>query len=160
MRRFASLAFALVAAASPLAAQGAHPSFSGTWTLDPSGAPASAMTPSSMTVVIVQTDKTINVSSDAVTTMGPQKASQVINLDGSPTKNPVDAGGGNTIDLTSTAAWDGPSLVVTTKAEVQGQTLQQIDRWTLDADGKTLKMARGLSIAGQSMDMSLVFKKS
>jgi hypothetical protein len=99
------------------------------------------------------------VESDATTSIGEQKASQVINLDGSPTKNTV-TGGDQSIDLTSTAAWEGETLVVTTKAQVQGQDLQQVDRWTLEPDGKTLDMARSLNIAGQSLDVKLVFKKA
>jgi hypothetical protein len=159
MRRFASLAFALAVIASPLAAQGAHPNFGGKWTLDPAGSPASPMMPSAMTVTVTQDDKTINVESVATTPMGDQKTTQLINLDGSSTTNTIN-GGGTDVVLTSTAAWDGAALVVTTKAEVQGQPLQQTDRWSLDPDGKTLSMARGLNIAGQSMDMKLVFKKS
>jgi len=159
MRRSVSLAFAFAIMASPLASQGAHPNFSGTWTLDPAASTAGPMTPPAMSAVVTQTDKTINVESDATTPVGEQKSTQTINLDGSPSKNTID-GGGQSIDLTTTATWEGETLVVTQKAQVQGQDLQQVDRWTLQPDGKTLKMARSLSIAGQSLDVNLVFKKA
>jgi hypothetical protein len=159
MRRLVALCFSLAAVASPLAAQGAHPNFAGKWTLDPASVAGNPMMPSAMVLALVQDDKTINIDSDATTTMGEQKTKQLLNLDGSPTKNTISAGGTD-FEFTSVVAWDGPALVVTTKAEVQGQQLQQIDRWSLEPDGKTLTMARGLSIAGQSMDMKLVFKKS
>ena len=159
MRRSVSLAFAFAVMASPLASQGAHPNFAGKWTLDPANSTAGPMTPTAMSLAITQDDKTVNVESDATTSIGEQKASQVINLDGSPTKNTV-TGGDQSIDLTSTAAWEGETLVVTTKAQVQGQDLQQVDRWTLEPDGKTLDMARSLNIAGQSLDVKLVFKKA
>jgi hypothetical protein len=150
MRRIASLAFALAAVASPLAAQGTHPDFTGKWVLDPASAQG-PMVPTSMTINVVQNTKT--------TTMGDQKANQTVNLDGTPSKNTI-AAPGMDLELTSTSAWDGSTLVITTKADIQGQPLEQVDRWTLDADGKTLSMTRSASIAGQSMNVKLAFKKS
>ena len=83
MRRIASLALALAAIASPLAAQGTHPDFTGKWTLDPASAQG-PMVPTSMTITVVQDAKTIKLASAASTTMGEQKAEQTVNLDGSP----------------------------------------------------------------------------
>ncbi|HEY4217196.1 MAG TPA: hypothetical protein VGM67_08660 [Gemmatimonadaceae bacterium] len=144
--------------ASPLAAQSAHANFAGKWTLDVSASTAGPMTPTSMNVVVTQDDKTINAETDATTPAGDQKSTQVVNLDGSPSKNTI-SGGGESIDLTTTSVWDGATLVVTTRATVQGQDLQQVDRWVLEPDGKTLDMARSLSIAGQNLDVKLVFRK-
>jgi hypothetical protein len=158
MRRIASLAFALAAVASPLAAQGTHPDFTGKWVLDPASAQG-PMVPTSMTISVVQDAKTIKMESAATTTMGDQKANQTVNLDGTPRKNTI-AAQGMDLELTSTTAWDGPTLVITTKADIQGQPLEQIDRWSLDADGKTLSMTRNASIAGQTMSVKLAFKKS
>lgn len=158
MRRFVSLAFALAAVASPLAAQGTHPDFTGKWVLDPASAQG-AMAPTAMTIIVVQDAKTIKLESAASTAMGDQKANQAVSLDGTATKNTVNAQG-MALELTSTSAWDGPTLVITTKADIQGQPLEQVDRYSLDADGKTLKMQRSASIAGQSMAVKLAFKKS
>jgi hypothetical protein len=158
MRRFVSLALALAAVASPLAAQGAHPDFTGKWVLDPATSQG-AMAPTAMTISVVQDAKTIKLESAASTTMGEQKANQTVNLDGTETTNTV-AAQGMSLDLKSTSAWDGSALVITTKADVQGQTLEQVDRYSLNADGKTLNMQRSASIAGQSMAVKLAFKKS
>jgi hypothetical protein len=158
MRRFVSLALALAAVASPLAAQGAHPDFTGKWVLDPATSQG-AMAPTAMTISVVQDAKTIKLESAASTTMGEQKANQTVNLDGTETTNTV-AAQGMSLDLKSTSAWDGSTLVITTKADVQGQTLEQVDRYSLNADGKTLNMQRSASIAGQSMAVKLAFKKS
>ncbi len=159
MRRLVALCFALASVAAPLAAQGAHPSFAGKWTYDPASTPANPMAPTAMVLTVVQNDKTLNVESNSTSTMGEQKTTQLINLDGSPTTNPISAGGTD-IEFTSTAMWDGAALVMTTKGEVQGQQVQLLDRWSLDPEGKTLTMARVMNVAGQSMDIKLVFKKS
>ena len=63
------------------------------------------------------------------------------------------------VDLASTAAWDGSALVVKTTADIQGQAMVSTDRWTLDADGKTLRIQRDVGVAGQSMSMTMVFNK-
>jgi hypothetical protein len=157
MRRFASLAFVLAAAASPLAAQTAHPDFSGKWALDPKSL-ESPMPITSGTMVITQDAKTLKMDQSIDSQMGQQKATLSFNLDGSVSKNSV-AAQGMTVDMSSTAAWDGSALVVKTTAEVQGQTLSQTERWTIDPDGKTLRVQRDAAAAGQSMSMKMAFTK-
>jgi hypothetical protein len=156
MRRFVSLAFALAAVASPLAAQ-AHPDFTGKWTLDPKSVD-SPMAPTSATLVVTQDAKVLKVNQTVDSQMGQQTASLSFNLDGSPSKNTVSAQG-NSIEMTSTASWDGNALVVKTTADYQGQTLVQTERWTIDADGKTLRQQRDVSVAGQSMSAKMAFTK-
>jgi hypothetical protein len=155
MRRSVSLAFALAVVASPLASQSAHPNFAGKWTLDQAATAAGPMVPTSMSAVITEDDKTISVASDATSQGTELKSTQTINLDGSASKNTIDG-----LELTTTAVWEGETLVVTMKGQSQGQDLQLVDHWTLEPDGKTFDMARTLSIAGQSLDVKLVFKKS
>jgi hypothetical protein len=157
MRRFVPIAFALAALASPLAAQAAHPDFSGKWVMDPATAQG-PMAPTAMTLDVTQDAKMIKMGIAVSSQMGDQKLDQNVNLDGTPSKNAMNAGG-MSLELVSTSAWDGATLVITTKADVQGQSIEQVDRWTLDADGKTLNMARNASMAGQSMTVKLTFKK-
>ena len=157
MRRSVALAFAFAAIAAPLAAQSSHPDFSGKWTLDPKSVD-SPMAPTSATMTVAQDAKVLKIDQSVSTQMGDQKATLAFNLDGSPSKNNV-AAQGMSIDLASTAAWEGPALVVKTTADIQGQTMVSTERWTLDADGKTLRMQRDASVAGQSMSMKMVFNK-
>jgi hypothetical protein len=156
MRRVVPVLVALAAFASPLAAQ-THPDFSGKWLLDTAKVQA-PMAPQSMTLTVTQDVKAVKIESDAVTQMGEQKGTTVINLDGSQSKNTVQTPNGP-LDMLSTGAWDGSTFVVTTNTEIQGQALQQTDRWSLEPDGKTLHLDRAVAVAGQNFDVKLTFTK-
>ena len=160
MRRIATLALTLASLASPLAAQ-SHPDFSGKWVLDTKGSEG-PMLPSALTSVITPDAKTFKVENSATMAMGDQKMEQKstvnYNLDGSPSKN-VASGMGSSLDLMSTATWDGPTLVVITKADLGGQGVTQTDHWSLAPDGKTLKVTRDVAVGAQSMTQKLTFTK-
>jgi hypothetical protein len=158
MRRFVSVAFALATLATPLAAQ-SHPDFSGKWVLDPKSVEAGMMAgPTSATMTVAQDAKTVKVDNVVNSQMGEQKTSLTFNLDGTSTKNTI-AANGMSLDLTSTAAWEGQTLAVTTSGDVGGQTLQFVERWSLDDGGKVLRMTRDISAGGQSMSMKFAFNK-
>lgn len=161
MRRIATLAIAFASLATPLAAQ-SHPDFSGKWALD-TKASEGPMMPSAMTIVVTQDAKTIKVENTSTMAMGEQKMEQKnslsYNLDGSPSKNTA-SGMGASLELTSTAAWQGPTFLVTTKADLgNGQTMTQKDTWVLSADGKTLRQNRDVSVGAQTMALKMVFTK-
>ena len=161
MRRFATIALSLASLASPLAAQ-AHTDFSGTWVLD-TKASEGPMMPLSMTVVVTQDAKTLKVDNTSTMAMGEQKmeqkASLSYNLDGSPSKN-VARGMGSSLDLLSTTSWTGPTLVITTKADLgNGNAMTQTDHWTLGPDGKTLKLTRDVAVGAQAMAIKMSFVK-
>ncbi len=160
MRRLVSTVFAFAVLASPVAAQASHPDFSGKWSLDTKTVEGgTGMVPTSMTMNVTQDAKTMKVETAAATPMGDQTVSQTFNLDGSPAKSSVSAPNGS-LDLVSTSAWDGAALVVTTKADLGGgQALEQVDHWSLDKDGKTMRLERNVSVAGQSMNMKMAFVK-
>lgn len=156
MRRLVSLAFALSALASPLAAQ-SHPDFSGKWVLDPKSVEG-PMAPTALTVTATQDAKTLKTENAASTQYGDQKSTLTVNLDGTPSKNTVDTPNGP-IELVSIGSWDGATFVISTKADVGGQQLQQTDRWSLDAGGKTLRVQRDIAFGGQSLAMKMVLAK-
>jgi hypothetical protein len=156
MRRTVSLAFSLIALASPLAAQ-SHPDFSGKWVLDPKSVEG-PMAPTGLTVTATQDAKTLKTESAATTQYGDQKSTLTVNLDGTPSKNTVDTPNGP-IELSSTAKWDSAILVINTTASINGEQLQQTDHWSLDADGKTLRLQRDISFSGQSFSMKMVLAK-
>lgn len=156
MFRVVPALLALACLAAPLAAQ-AHPDFSGKWTLDTTAAQG-PMAPQSMTLVVTQDDKTVKVESAASTQMGEQKGTTIFNLDGTTSKNTMTTPNGP-LDLASTAGWDGSTFVVTSIAQVQGQPLQMTERWSLDPNGKTLRLDRSVAVAGQNFDVKLTFIK-
>jgi hypothetical protein len=156
MRRIVTVAFALASLAAPLAAQ-SHPDFSGTWTMDPKSSTGD-MLPQTATLILTQSATTLTFDNTITSQMGEQKTKTTINLDTVPARNTVTVQG-MTLELTATTAWEGTTLVVTTRADISGQPLEQIDRFTLDADGKTLRVKRNVAIAGQTVAMMLVLNK-
>jgi len=161
MRRFATLALTLASLASPLAAQ-SHPDFTGKWTLD-TKASEGPMMPIAMTVVVTQNAKTLKVENTSTMAMGEQKMEQkstlTYNLDGTVAKNTLSSMGGS-LDLASTSAWDDKTLVITTKADLPSGQLTQVDHWAMAPDGKSLKLTRDVSVAGQTMAIKMAFTKS
>ena len=156
MRRFALM---LLAAAAPLVAQAPaaqHPDFSGKWTLDAaaSGAPPGV----SAQLTVAQDAKGIKVDQSANTPMGAQSTSLVYTFEGT-SKNTVNTPMGG-VDMSSTLAWDGSALVVKTSTSVQGQTIDQTDKWSLSADGKTLTIDTSLNVSGQSMQRKQILTKA
>jgi hypothetical protein len=112
------------------------PDFSGTWT---STAPAGGAGGAGggrgggrggglgMTATITQTANTLTVAR----TLGGTAISSIYNLDGSPSTNTLSFGG-QSIEQTSTAAWDGGRLVITTQGQV-GNTVMAL---SLNAQGQ------------------------
>jgi len=157
MRRFLSVLIACAVVASPLSAQ-ARPDFSGKWSLDPKSVPSGMPAGTSVVVTLKQDSKTLNVDMVATTPMGDQKRATLVNLDGSPTKNTISTPAG-TIELTSTAVWEGPVLNVTTSGDFQGYSMQQTDKWSLSADKKSLDLETTMNMAGQKQTSKLSFIK-
>jgi hypothetical protein len=156
MFRVVPVLLALLSLAAPLAAQ-AHPDFSGKWSLDTTMAQG-PMAPQTMTLLVTQDTKTMTVESAATTQMGEQKGTTVINLDGTASNNTFLTPNGP-LDVTSKGAWDGSSFVVTNDAQIQGQPLQMTERWSIDPGGKTLRVERSVTVAGQNIDVNLKFVK-
>lgn len=161
MRRLVPLilaagALATLGAAAPRIARHAHPDFSGTWTLDASKSEGQ-MTPTSATLKVTQTDKTVTVDRTASAQGMTQSRTSVYNLDGSMSKNTVNAMGTN-VEFSSTVEWKGDVMVVNTTAPV-GPGLTLTENWTLSDDKKTLVIAGDAVIGPQTMSSKQTFSK-
>ena len=156
MRRIVSTLFALATvAAGPLAAQ-SHTTFSGTWVLDT--AKSQGMVPKSSELKITQTDKSLTIERNAVGPTGqPVSSTLVYNLDGTPSTNSL-GGNGMTVDLKSTTTWDGPALVISTTADIQGG-MKQTERLSIENGGKQLTVHGEIAVAGQAASGNLIFTK-
>ncbi|HEX8946193.1 MAG TPA: hypothetical protein VF785_23860 [Gemmatimonadaceae bacterium] len=160
MRRFVPIVLAFATLAAPVAAQGApaaHPDLVGTWKFDPKKSEGVGL-PTSMTLTAAKDAKVMTIRRTGVTEQGEQASLVIVNLDGSPTKNTITTQGAS-VDLFLTGSWDGPVFVVKTKANIGGQTLDQTDRWTVGANGKTLRIATTLIGGGQTKTQTLAFDK-
>jgi hypothetical protein len=130
--------------------------FSGTWTLDAeaSGAPAGGAPAGGggggrgggrgglgQGGTVKQTATELSVER----TMGENKVTSVYKLDGSESKNSMMGRGGAAVESVSTAKWDGPALVITTKADMGNGPQETTQKWTVAGSVLTIETtnARG-----------------
>lgn len=123
----------VVAAVFPFAAAGqARPDFSGTWTrvADPGDPPQRAAS-SSHTIMQTATEITVTIAGRN----GPETS--IYRLDGSASANQTQSPEGP-LTVTGTARWEGASLVIETRREIQGMTITTREVRTLDTTGKEM----------------------
>jgi hypothetical protein len=75
----------------------------------------------------------MNVKSVAVGSMGEMTNEVKILTDGTEFTNTIRGQ-----EVKGTAKWDGKTLVVTQKLEIQGTAITFIQKWTLSDDGKSI----------------------
>lgn len=152
----AMLAAALACAlAAPLAAQGAHPSFAGTWTLDSAKTviDGQGTPPSSATRTVTQRGDTITIDNTTTAAGNVQTSHLVWGLDGKAWTNSVTVAG-QQVDVNSVLSWAGDTLVVRSTLSFQGNDIEQLDRWVLSADGKSIVSSREVSAMGTVVSTS------
>ncbi len=135
-------------AASSLGAQAsAHPDFSGVWVLDHARSDASSFTPSGAVYTVRQSADSMVVDREILATTGDTIVSHMTwGWDGRTWKNTLPLIG-SAVETSSTASWQGDTLVVRSSAMAQGSELVQVDWWTRDRDG-TLRIRRDASYGG------------
>ena len=141
MRRATLLSAAALLLIGSSAFAQTKPNFAGKWTILPDSAAAvqqqgmprggAAMGGLSEEATITQDDKTLSISREL--TVGPMKS--VFNLDGTETRQSLDIGNGNMVDLTLTAKWDGNKLLTATWVNLQGQGFEIDLNLSLDDKG-------------------------
>lgn len=145
----------LVSAAPQSAAAQAKPDLSGIWVLDLAMSDFGMMpAPISRTDVIDHKEPALTISRTQNTPNGEITANLVYRVDGQPHVN--DAAGQ---EVTSSLAWDGMTLVITSNLTIPQGDVTIVDRMTLSGDGKTLNSHRTLSIQGQEIVQTSVLHK-
>ena len=78
-------------------------------------------------------------------TMGENKVTSTYKLDGTESKNSMMGRGGAPVESVSTAKWDGPALVITTKTDMGNGPQESTQKWTLAGNVLTIETtnARG-----------------
>jgi hypothetical protein len=158
--RMVVAALALTLAAR-VGAQGTHPSFAGTWLLDPAKTinNTAGPAPDAITRAVVQHGDTLFVDTDTESAMGPQHTHLVWGLDGKAWKNTI-AVAGTTAEVSTVLSWDGSTLVTSSSLSVVGIDVTQVDRWTLAADGKSVVASRAITQNGDDAgNMTMTFNK-
>jgi hypothetical protein len=134
------------------------PDFSGTWTLDPEASGMAGGAPGAgpggggggrgMGRGGLGPGATVKQTADALTierTMGGNNITTTYKLDGSESKNTMMGRGGQQMESTSVAKWDGSKLVISTKTDMGGQMVESTQTWTVDGSRLTIETtnARG-----------------
>ena len=155
LARVGVIAAAVLAVATLAWAQ--KPDFSGTWTLDPAaseggagGAPGGGGGGGGRGGGRggLGQGGTVKQTADALTverTVGENKITATYKLDGSESKNSMMGRGGQAVESVSTAKWDGPSLVITTKMDMGNGPQESTQKWTVNGSTLTIETtnARG-----------------
>jgi len=151
LARVGVIAAAVLAVATLAWAQKAD--FSGTWTLDAeaSGAPAGGGGGGGgrgggrgglgQGGTVKQTATELSVER----MMGDNKVVSTYKLDGTESKNSMMGRGGAAVESVSTAKWDGPALVITTKMDMGNGPQESTQKWTVSGSVLTIETtnARG-----------------
>jgi hypothetical protein len=146
----------MIAAVASLAPAADKPNFSGDWTLDANKSEFGPMpAPATMTRKIEHNDPGVTVTQE--TTGGPQ-GDQTLTLkystDGKETVNQLM---GN--DVKTKAIWEGNALVIAMSADIGGNEIKLVNKWTLSEDGKTLTDASHIALPQGEFNMTYVMTK-
>jgi hypothetical protein len=144
--RVGVIAAAILAVATLAWAQ--KPDFSGTWTLDPEASGMAAGTGGggggagrgggalgNGPATVRQTGDTLTIER----TVGDNKVTTTYKLDGTESKNTMMGRGGTPMESVSVAKFDGNKLVITSKQDMGGQTVESTQTWTLSGSTLTVE---------------------
>jgi hypothetical protein len=140
-----------------LSAQG-KPDFSGKWVLDTS---RSTVPPGGGRDAAIQTGVELTIKQDAKTltlirTQGDQSTTEILNLDGSETRDTLQTPGGPRERVLS-ASWDGSKILINGRLNVDGKMLQQTRVMSIESGNLVIEAtAPG---PGGATTTRLVFKK-
>ncbi len=131
------------------------PDFSGNWKLNVEKSDFGPMPkPEKADYTIVHKDPEMNVKSVAVGSMGEMTNEVKILTDGTEFTNTVRGQ-----EVKGTAKWDGKTLVVTQKLEIQGTAITFIQKWTLSDDGKSIVQEVNISTPQGELAQKAVLDK-
>ena len=140
-------------------AQGAKPDFTGKWSLDAAKSDFGQVpAPDSMVHDIEHKEPNLKVMTSVKSAAGDTTNTRTFSTDGKESTNKLSMMGTEQA-VTTTAKWEGPSLIVSASFEAQGTTVQLIDTWTLSGDGKVLTIGRVVKTPQGDFTTKTVFNK-
>ena len=133
----------------------AAPNFSGVWNLNVDASEYGPLPkPQKIVMTIEQAEPSIQITQEINGAQGPFTARFKYSTDGKEVSNV-----NGPSDLKSTAKWDNDTLVIESTGKFRGNDLKLVDKWTLSSDGKTLKLARHISVQQGEVDQTQVWDK-
>lgn len=133
----------------------AQPNFSGDWKMNPTKSNFAPLPqPERLARKIVQQGSHLKIK----TTQFGQQREIVTDIsyttDGAECKNMVSGQ-----PVTGTARWDGDTLLVESKREMQGMEIVQKENWNLSADRRTLTIGNHIETPQGAFDITIVLDK-
>ncbi len=154
-RKFALVLLTSLLAAGCIAAAD-KPDLSGTWTIDLEKSDFGMMPPpTKLERKIAHKDPDFNVTTLQANARGERTSEAKMTTDGKECEIQIMGR-----PAKAKAVWEGKSIIVTTKAEFQGNELTQVEKWTLSEDGKTLQAESTLNSPMGENKSKLIFKKA
>jgi len=134
----------------------ARPNLSGTWVLDKSKSEFGPMPPpDTRTDTIDDKGATVKIVVNQSGAMGATSVTLDLVTDGKQTATSTMMGS----PASSTAHWEGNTLVVNTQIDRQGTPVSLVSRYVLSADGNTLTVTRDISTQMGDLQQKWVFAK-
>jgi hypothetical protein len=133
----------------------AQPNFSGEWKMNPVKSNFAPLPqPDKLVRKIVQHDSHLKIR----TTQFGQQREIVTDLayttDGANCKNIISGQ-----EVTGNARWNGDTLLIESKREMQGMAIVQRESWTLSTDGQTITIANHVETPQAAFDITIVLDK-
>jgi hypothetical protein len=132
----------------------AQPNFTGKWKMNAEKSDHGEFGPSAMTQDVTQEGSSLKVAATMTTPMGEMTMESNYVIGGDETVNQMGFG-----EITSTAKWDGDTLVIEGKGSMGGGEMTMVEKWSLSEDGKTLTVDRTSSSDMGEMQQKIVLDK-
>ncbi len=133
----------------------AKPNFSGDWKMNPAKSDFGSLpAPTSIVQKITHNEPNLKVVTTQVGEMGEFTIEYSYSTDGKECVNNFRG-----TERKSTLKWDGDTLVIESKMDLQGNALSISEKWSLSDDGKTLTVARHMAGPQGEMDLKTVMEK-
>lgn len=155
MKTLALRILALAVALGALHQAGAQPNFSGEWKMNPAKSNFAPLPqPDRLVRKVAQHDSHLKIRT---TQFGQQReiiTDLVYTTDGAECKNVIRGQ-----EFTGTARWDGDTLLIASKREVQGMEIVQRENWSLSTDKRTITIANHVETPQGAFDITIVLDK-
>lgn len=154
-RNWTALCIAVSALLAAPARAWDKPNYTGDWKLNAGKSDFGPMpAPEKMNRTVKHEDPNLKITTTQTGPQGEFTSELNFTTDGKPSTNKVRGQ-----DVTGAAKWDGDTLTVSAKREVQGMEITTNERWTLSEDGKTLTIDNKINTPQGDFDVKLVMDK-
>lgn len=133
----------------------AKPNFSGEWKLNISKSDFGQLpAPEKMLRSVKHADPNLEIKTQQSGPQGEVSSELKYTTDGKETTNTTRGG-----EVKGTCKWDGDVLVVESKRTIQNMEINQTDRWSLSADGKSMLVEATFKTPQGDLNLKIAFDK-